>query len=136
MNWTAVIGMLVVAWIAQAALSIRQVRQYQAAVRQMSRRSSGYLGVGVFRKFLRRGAVVVLVADSDGRIVEGAIMAGLTVLASLKPYSRYNGLLLSEAMETARKEGADRIALATAGALEQIEQQRTRSRSAETDSLA
>lgn len=126
-QWSLVIGVMVVAWFFQAFLTILQVKAYRQSLRELScSRSSGFLGAGVWKKWPRSGAVVVLITDKEGRIVEGRKMGGMTVWSKLKPFDRFNGLTLATAMAAARSDGRSAIALASVSAMEQIQQQMAR----------
>lgn len=85
MVWGKLLHLLASAWVVQAYLW-RQVQGFQATVRQLARRPDGLLGIGVWRKGVRPGAVTVLVTD-------GRSMTGITVFTKLRPDSRWTGRL-------------------------------------------
>jgi DNA-binding transcriptional regulator of glucitol operon len=133
-QWNRLFLLLAAAWLVQVWMTGRQVQAYQKTVREMARRPGGFLGVGTFRKWMRRGAVVILVTDPAGWIQEGKALYGLTVFSRPRPYQEWNGWALAEAMETASSR-KPRTALleASISALEQIHAQRERARAAQAE---
>lgn len=122
--WTKVIPFLAAAWMLQAYLTYRQVEAYRRTVRDMARRPGGFLGVGVHRRRLGRGAVVVLVTDPAGVICDGRLMSGITVFSRLQPYSEWTGQQVSEALARATADPRPAAAVrASISAMEQIRAQ-------------
>jgi len=125
MIWGRLMLLLVAAWIVQAYLTWRQVQGFQATVRQLARRPDGFLGIGVWRKGVRPGAVTVLVTDADGRVTAGRSMTGITVFTKLRPDSRWTGKTVDEVL--AEAEAVTRpnaIVRASISACNQIQKQR------------
>ncbi|WP_188455008.1 transcriptional regulator GutM [Virgibacillus oceani] len=77
--WGTIILFFAVLWILQILLSAMQLKHYQKTIREMSKHSSGYLGVGVDKRKLGVGSVVVLVCDTNGTVIESKKMYGVTV---------------------------------------------------------
>lgn len=74
-------------WLLQIYVSTLQMKHYKTTVKDMSRRDSGYLGVGIGKKKLGSGMVIILVTNKEG-IVEGCrVMSGVTVFIKLKNVS-------------------------------------------------
>jgi glucitol operon activator protein len=94
--WGWFIGVFVGIWLLQILLTLIQMKHYRTTVREMSKRSSGYLGVGVHKQRLGIGSVVILVSDVKGIIIDGKILSGVTVFARFKPLYEFNGLTLNE----------------------------------------
>lgn len=132
MIWNRIFILMGIAWLGQVILTWWQVRDFQRTVQDMARRPEGFLGVGTHRKWLRRGAVVILVTDSTGRITAGKALTGATVFSRPKPYTQWDGQALHEAMSAAA-DGKPRTALleASVSALEQIQAQWERANATE-----
>lgn len=78
-------------WLLQIYLSTLQMKHYKATVQDMSRRDSGYLGVGVEKKKLGSGTVIILVTDTEGIVEECRVMSGVTVFIKFKKCKRFIG---------------------------------------------
>lgn len=94
--WGWFIGVFVGIWLLQILLTSIQMKHYRTTVREMSKRSSGYLGVGVHKQKLGIGIVIILVSDVNGIIIEGKVLSGVTVFARFKSLDTFNGLTLKE----------------------------------------
>jgi glucitol operon activator protein len=91
-QWGILIIFFVGAWILQVFLSYYQNRHYGQTIREMSAaHDSGYLGVGVVKKRLGVGSVVILVSDLAGTIVEAKELTGVTVFSRFTPNAELNG---------------------------------------------
>src|SRR5690625_101173 len=77
-------------WVLQIGLTALQLKHYKKTVQEMSKRSSGYLGVGVDKRRLGVGSVVILVCNQYGIIVDSKKMYGVTVF---QRFSQYNELI-------------------------------------------
>ena len=84
------IGLFVGMWALQIGLTALQLKHYKKTVQEMSKRSSGYLGVGVDKRKLGVGSVVILVCNKDGIVVDSKKMYGVTVF---QRFSHYNELI-------------------------------------------
>lgn len=78
-------------WLLQIYLSTLQMKHYKATVQDMSRRDSGYLGVGVEKKKLGSGTVIILVTNTEGIVEECRVMSGVTVFIKFKKCKRFIG---------------------------------------------
>lgn len=58
--WGYLLGGFVSLWLLQIYLSTLQMKHYKATVQDMSRRDSGYLGVGVEKRNLVRERLLFL----------------------------------------------------------------------------
>jgi len=82
--WNSAILLLIIAWFLQIFLSYNQNRHYQQTVRVMSNQQSGYLGVGVVKRRLGIGSVVILVTDPDFVVTQAKELTGVTVFGRFK----------------------------------------------------
>lgn len=90
--WVIFIAIFIVLWLLQLFMTRMQMKHYHQTVREMSNRFSGYLGVGVDRKRLGVGTILILVTDVDGIITDCRIMSGVTVFSKFKNCKRFKGL--------------------------------------------
>lgn len=111
--WGYLLAGFVVLWLLQIYLTTRQMRHYRATIQKMSRRESGYLGVGVEKKKLGSGTVLILVTDENGVVEECRVMNGVTVFAKFKKCKRFIGQNIStlqdEKWEHPLKMASDKI---------------------------
>ena len=97
MNMTAIILLLVGAWIAQLVLSLWQTRRY---LRRLSAlRKDGRTSVGMAGSAWRRRVYAVLVVDDESKIIHAEQISGWTVFATLKPIPKLEGHSLQELLE-------------------------------------
>lgn len=83
-TWGTIILIFAGMWLVQVALTLVQSRHYSLTVREMSAYGPGYLGVGVAKKRLGVGSVVILVSDLSGKVVEAREMTGVTLFARFR----------------------------------------------------
>lgn len=83
-----VIGIMMVL---QFVTSVLHIKYYQRVLRKMSKRSEGYLGVGMNQRKFKFGQVCILVTDFHGEIIECRILSGLTVFSRFKKDPAYVG---------------------------------------------
>lgn len=83
----------------------------------MSKRSSGYLGVGVKKERLGTGVVVIIVTDINGIILEFKKLEGVTVFARFKEVTNFNGLSLNECKQKIKD---NKLGFAVSMAIEKI----------------
>lgn len=135
MPWSWLALFLALAWGVQSLLAYRQIRELRQKVADIGRcRRSGFLGVGTYRRFARPGAVVILVADTGGRLVEGYRLLGWSVLARLEAYEGVEGVPVEELarrLDQGAWEGGEALKQATREALDRILAEM--GRAAETD---
>lgn len=79
-------------WILQILMTKMQLRNYQATLKKMSNRPSGYLGVGIQKQKLGIGVIAILVTDETGSLIESQLMKGVTVFSRFEAFPNYNGL--------------------------------------------
>ena len=60
-----------------------QVKEYKRAVREMHK--LGNVGIGARRRKLGPSNIVVIACNSDGVILDGRIMQGMTILSRFRP---------------------------------------------------
>ncbi|MEK5036543.1 transcriptional regulator GutM [Sporosarcina sp. FSL K6-3457] len=89
--WGYLLGGFVSLWLLQIYLSTLQMKHYKATVQDMSRRDSGYLGVGVEKKKLGSGTVIILVTNTEGIVEDCRVMSGVTVFIKFKECKRFIG---------------------------------------------
>lgn len=87
--WGWFIVLFAAVWLLQLWMTKAQLKNYHDTIRELSRRSSGYLGVGIQKQKLGIGAVAILVTDETGTVVESRLMHGVTVFSRLEPFTNY-----------------------------------------------
>lgn len=97
MNMTAIILLLVAAWIAQLALALWQTRRYLRRVSTL--RKDGKTSVGMAGSAWRKRVYAVLVAEDEGKIIHAEEFSGWTVFATLKPVPDLVGQTVKEIVE-------------------------------------
>lgn len=90
--WLYFILLFVCLWLLQAWLTYKQMKHYQQTIKIMSKHSEGYLGVGVEKKKIGIGTVIVIVTDIEGIVRDCKVMRGVTVFASFKKCKRFIGV--------------------------------------------
>ncbi|MXQ52379.1 transcriptional regulator GutM [Shimazuella alba] len=91
-QWGILIIFFVFAWVLQVILSYYQNKHYGQTIRKMSAaHDSGYLGVGVIKKRLGIGSVVILVSDLSGLVVDAKELTGVTVFSRFTSNQELNG---------------------------------------------
>ncbi|TFH36201.1 MAG: transcriptional regulator [Anaerolineales bacterium] len=97
MNMTAIILLLVAAWIAQLVLSLWQTRRYFRRISTL--RKDGTTSVGMAGSAWKRRIYAILVVDDTDKIVHAEQFSGWTVFAVLKPVPELVGHSLEEISE-------------------------------------
>ncbi len=97
MNMTAIILLLVAAWIAQLGLALWQTRRYLRRLAVL--RKDGTTSVGMAGSAWRKRVYAVLVVDDAGKIIHAEQFSGWTVFATLKPVPDLVGHTLAEILE-------------------------------------
>ena len=90
--WAVFISIFIVLWLFQLFMTMRQMKHYHQTIREMSKHSSGYLGVGVEKKKLGIGSALIIVTDLEGIVIDCRIMSGVTVFSEFKNCKRFIGL--------------------------------------------
>lgn len=118
--WGWFIVLFAAVWLLQIWMAKAQLKNYHSTIRELSRRRSGYLGVGIQKQKLGIGAVAILVTDEAGTVVESRLMRGVTVFSRFEPFTKYIGMPLDAVLEDLNEEPMD---LAFGMAIEKIEAQ-------------
>lgn len=118
--WGWFIVLFAAVWLLQIWMAKAQLKNYHSTIRELSRRRSGYLGVGIQKQKLGIGAVAILVTDEAGTVVESRLMRGVTVFSRFEPFTKYIGMPLDAVLEDLNEEPMD---LAFKMAIEKIEAQ-------------
>lgn len=77
------LGALFLLFIVQVIGTHLQVKEYKRAVREMHR--LGNVGIGARRRKLGPSSIVIIACRSDGEILDGRMMQGLTILSRFRP---------------------------------------------------
>lgn len=117
--WGYIILIFAGMWITQIIFSSLQMKHYRDTLRALSSEyKSGFLGVGVDKKKIGVGTVIIIVTDSNGIIIESKKMEGVTVFQRFTPYPEIlnksiyalendehtlNSLALTQAIEQVKK---------------------------------
>lgn len=117
-TWIFIALLFVVLWGLQFLLTHYQLKNYHQTIREMSRRGSGYLGVGKSKKRFGKGIVMVLVTDMDDVVVEARKMEGVTVFSRFEEFSDIAGEKLSSLLTY---EAEPQMQQAIVSAIEKIE---------------
>ncbi|TCS79955.1 transcriptional regulator GutM [Pectinatus cerevisiiphilus] len=91
-----------VLYIAQCFFVYMQMNHFKATVRKLM--DKGHVGIGVKKRKLSSGNVVVLVTDDSGQIIEAKQMKGVTLLARFKNIAKWEGKNYMELKQEALKE--------------------------------
>lgn len=118
--WGWFIAVFAGVWLLQIFMTKIQMKNYQLTIRKMSKRPSGYLGVGIQKQKLGIGVIAVVVVDEAGLIIESQLMKGVTVFSRFERFTDYNGLHMDEVK---KKIGDEPIGQAFKMAFEKIESQ-------------
>lgn len=87
--------LVVVVLIAQAALSLMQMKNYKAAADRL--RQKGRIGVGTKKGSFGSGSIIILASDPNKVIIAGEKMQGTSVFAKFQDYDEWNGYTLRKA---------------------------------------
>lgn len=119
--WGWLLAAFVGVWLLQFLLTRIQVQNYQTTLKQMSKRPSGYLGVGVIKQKLGIGVLAIMVVNENNEVVESQVMKGVTVFSRFEPFEQFDGLTLNEVKARLGEEPVD---AAFKMAIDKIEAQR------------
>lgn len=112
-------------WLLQIMMTKVQLRNYQATIKKMSNRPSGYLGVGIQKQKMGIGVIAIVVTDNDGVVVESQLMRGVTVFSRFEPYTEYDGLHIEALKENLDQEPAGQAFKMAIGKIESQMEKRT-----------
>ncbi|WP_142828546.1 transcriptional regulator GutM [Planococcus soli] len=118
--WGWFIVVFAAVWLLQLWMAKAQLKNYHGTIKKLSRRPSGYLGVGIKKQKLGIGAIAIIVTDETGTVVESQLMRGVTVFSRFEPFVKYVGLPLDTLKASLGEEPVD---LAFEMAIEKIEAQ-------------
>lgn len=118
--WGWFIVVFAAVWLLQLWMTKAQLKNYHGTIKKLSRRPSGYLGVGIQKQKLGIGAIGIIVIDEAGTVVESQLMRGVTVFSRFEPFTKHIGLTLDALKAELGEEPAD---LAFGMAIEKIESQ-------------
>ncbi|CEG22543.1 DNA-binding transcriptional activator GutM [Planococcus massiliensis] len=118
--WGWFIAVFAGVWLLQIMMTKIQMKNYQLTIKKMSKRPSGYLGVGIQKQKLGIGVIAVIVVNNDGMVLESQLMKGVTVFSRFEPYTVYDGLHIEEVK---KKTGGESVDQAVKMAIEKIESQ-------------
>ncbi|GKW44809.1 transcriptional regulator GutM [Planococcus sp. NCCP-2050] len=118
--WGWFIAVFAGVWLLQIMMTKIQMKNYQLTIKKMSKRPSGYLGVGIQKQKLGIGVIAVVVVDNSGVILESQLMKGVTVFSRFEPYTDYDGFHMEEIKKKVEDES---VAQAFKMAFEKIESQ-------------
>jgi len=95
--WQAVLLAWVGLWGLQAVGVWYQMRRYREQLSSLqSEYTSGFIGTGYSPKRFARGAIVMLVTDSDLTVKRFTMMRGATIMAPFREMTEYAGLSFDE----------------------------------------
>ncbi|QNH53432.1 transcriptional regulator [Selenomonas timonae] len=83
MQTEMLLGGLFLLFVIQVVGTHLQVKEYKRAVREMHK--LGNVGIGARRRKLGPSNIVVIACNSDGVILDGRIMQGMTILSRFRP---------------------------------------------------
>jgi glucitol operon activator protein len=94
--WHTVMLLFIIAWFLQIIMTYFQSRHYQQTLKEMAAQGSGFLGVGVVKKRLGVGSVVILVTDTDYVVTNAQVLSGVTVFGRFQKADRFIGRQIDE----------------------------------------
>ncbi|WP_394237712.1 transcriptional regulator GutM [Niallia oryzisoli] len=77
--------------ILQFFTGIFHIKYYQRVLRKMSKRSEGFLGVGMNQRKFKLGQVCIIVTDPKGVIEECRLLSGMTIFSRFRKEKRFEG---------------------------------------------
>nr|WP_277603147.1 transcriptional regulator GutM [Brevibacillus sp. SYP-B805] len=107
-------------WVLQIMLTQLQIRHYHQQLREMQRQPNGFLGVGVNRRRIGVGAVVILVTDAKGIVTQCKRMAGISVFSRFRHHPEPIGEPIDTLYERVRQQPNHPTQTAIRLAIEQI----------------
>ncbi len=117
-KWEIALALLIAAALAHALSGLRQIRHYRDVFGELARRwPQARIGVGRARAGAGGEAIVIVVADRDGRVLAGRVRTGAGLFAKFRPVEAWVGATLDELGGSA---GEDGVARALARAIGEI----------------
>ena len=89
MQTETLIGILFLLFVIQVIGTHLQVKEYKRAVHEMHK--LGNVGIGSRRRRLGPSRIVVIACRSDGEILDGRMMQGMTILSRFRPMEGITG---------------------------------------------
>ncbi|MFC2742203.1 MAG: transcriptional regulator GutM [Selenomonas artemidis] len=83
MQTEMLLGGLFLLFVVQVVGTHLQVKEYKRAVREMHK--LGNVGIGSRRRKLGPSNIVIIACNSDGEILDGRMMQGMTILSRFRP---------------------------------------------------
>lgn len=117
--WAYIIIGFCLMWVFQIVLSSQQLKHYQKTIKEMSKGKTGYLGVGVDKRKLGVGTVVIIVCDENQVVTESKKLEGVTVF---QRFTTYKDIIGSD-LKSLFKESTEKESVAIMRAIEQINTQ-------------
>jgi len=77
--------------ILQFFTGIFHIKYYQRVLRKMSKRSEGFLGVGMNQRKFKLGQVCIIVTNPKGVIEECRLLSGMTIFSRFRKEKRFEG---------------------------------------------
>lgn len=105
--WGWFIAVFAALWLIQLLLTKAQLKNYQNTLKNLSNKPSGFLGVGIQKRKLGVGAIVIVVTDKEGKVVESQVMEGVTVFSRFQECNKFNGMTLEEMRSALQHEPVD-----------------------------
>lgn len=112
MFWT-ILTAIVIVYAANTVFSIRQMKDFSSAYSSLRKR--GKVAIGKQKNALTSGAIVMFLLGSDGRIVEGRRLTGITVWSRFKGLHEFDGQPVAD-VEPSTLRGARSLRRAVANA--------------------
>lgn len=97
-TWMFLALLFAALWGLQFLLTHYQLKNYHQTLREMSRKNSGYLGVGQSKRRFGKGVVMVLVSDENNVVIDAKKMEGVTVFSRFEEFTDVFGEKLSSLM--------------------------------------
>lgn len=93
MNLIAIGIIFILAFLLQYAFTYLQLNSFNRSYRVL--RSKGRVVIGRQKGAVRAGAISMLAIDEKNKVIDGAVMQGLTVLARFRKFDSFNGIDVS-----------------------------------------
>ena len=90
MNIIAIAILVLLAFVLQYALTFMQMKSFNKSYKRL--RKQGRVAIGRRKGALRAGAIVLFSIDSDGYIIEGSYLQGVTVLSRFRVLKGFEGI--------------------------------------------
>lgn len=95
--WLRFMILVGILWLVQVVLTYFQITHYNKRILEL--KDKGVVAIGRSKGVINAGAIVILVADEDGRIIDAEIMKGISVFARFKKMRKLIGKHIEEVSE-------------------------------------